>query len=69
MLPIGQCAGALRRDEGEVVMIEALAFALVAVAIGLPGLITAAVEPQFESQTNRKPEHAGNPPVAAPSTA
>jgi|RhiMetdeSRZDD1v2_1073273.scaffolds.fasta_scaffold44987_5 hypothetical protein len=50
-------------------MIKALAFALVAVAIGLPGLITAAVEPQFESQTNRKPEHAGNPPVAAPSTA
>jgi hypothetical protein len=50
-------------------MIEALAFALVAVAIGLPGLITAAVGLQFESETNRKPEHAGNQPVAAANVA
>jgi hypothetical protein len=40
-------------------MIEALAFAFIAVAMGLPGLITVAVGLQFESQTNRKP------PVAA----
>jgi hypothetical protein len=50
-------------------MIEAVAFALIAVAMGLPGLITAAVGLQFESQTNGKPEHAGNRPVAAPGAA
>ena len=68
MLPMVDAPGP-SGEMREVIMIETLAFALVAVAIGLPGLITAAVEPQFESQTNRKPEHAGNPPVAAPSTA
>jgi hypothetical protein len=50
-------------------MIETLAFALVAVAIGLPGLITAAMGLSFESQTNRKPEHAGSTPVAVSTAA
>jgi hypothetical protein len=41
MLPPIGCAGTLRQNKGKTIMIDALAFAVVAVALGVPALITA----------------------------